>query len=133
MNKRRSKFYQMFFERSSAYIGISISTVIGFVLVWWIRDFTIPFGIVDGFFVMGFIMLATAGLSALGNEGVFRGLSYSGKYIVTKFSGKALPKYYEYCEMKEEAKEKNKYKFGPYLFSGCILIMISFVLYVIFN
>lgn len=132
MNKRRSKFYQMFFERSSAYIGISIATVIGFLLVWWIRQFAL-FGIVDGFFVMGFIMVATAGLSALSNEGMFRGLSYSGKYIVTKFSGKELPRYYEYCEMKEESKEKNKYKFGPYLFSGCILIIISFVLYVIFN
>ncbi len=132
-NEKKLRFWGKIFHTPSKYIAISVISIIIILIILINSNFYSLVAYQDAFFVTGFIWIGVSILSLISHDGFFRIFSYSGYYIYNKFLQKPIDNYHDYYLLKEEKREKNKWTWTPYLFSGLILLAVSFIFMIIIS
>ncbi len=126
----------------SAFIKYSVTIAVGGLLVWlylWLRDFT---GheppaeryriLCDAFTVPGVLLMLTAALIALTNEGALSGISYMLGHafrMLIPGMGYKHEKYADYVERKAEKKVKG---YGFIFFTGAAFFAVAAIFLALF-
>lgn len=130
-------FKRLFLHSYKKYIVLSILALA--IILYYVLFFgaTKVIVYVNAFFLAGAILIALGGLSIVTNQGAFDMFQYSGRTFGNMFRRNINPvrkeTYAEFLEEQKEKRVKKKYAFGPYIFIGVILLIISVSVYTVAN